>query len=240
MLEGINEVSVVGCGGIGTWLIPPLARFLAAEKFQGRLCLWDGDSFSDSNASRQDMQFDQIGRPKAECMADRLRASLGALVDVTAYSEYVTPLNVANCLKENSLVIAAVDNHPVRALLTRAAIETRDCALLCAGNEKLDGNVHVFVRKAGKSLNPDMISTHPEVGTAKSGERSPGCVELISQGDTQLLVTNFAAATCVLMAFFSLWENGTRFGRVKLTRIPNEIYFDVGQCLVSPHWRGDA
>ena len=57
----INKIILIGCGGTGSYLAPPLARFLKAFKFAGELILADGDSYEPSNLDRQSFNLDLIG-----------------------------------------------------------------------------------------------------------------------------------------------------------------------------------
>jgi hypothetical protein len=106
--------------------------------------------------------------------------------------------------------------------------------VLSAGNEKLDGNVHVLLRRGGRAVTAPLLQRHPEIIGARRGDRSAmGCEELVAQGDTQLLVTNFLAAAAVLAALHILWTHGERSGRRRQTTIPQELYFDAGQGALS-------
>ena len=63
------HVAVIGIGGVGTWAAEALAR-----SGIGRLTLIDLDEVCVTNVNRQIHALDgQIGRPKAEAMADRIR-----------------------------------------------------------------------------------------------------------------------------------------------------------------------
>ena len=73
MLRFVERVSVIGCGGIGSWLLPPLLRFLNAEQFAGEIHLWDGDHYSIGNLLRQEAGSHLVGRSKAEALAERYR-----------------------------------------------------------------------------------------------------------------------------------------------------------------------
>ncbi len=237
MLDSTLKVVVVGCGGIGTWLIPPLARYLAAEKFKGQLTLWDGDKFSQKNAERQDFPQDQVNNNKAGVtMLNVLRMVDG--LSMYTNDEYVTAANVDRCVEENTVIITCVDNHPARALIAKAAQELSNVTVISAGNEKLDGNVHVYIRRNGREITNNIFDRHPEIATAKRGERKPGCVEEIDNGETQLLVTNMVAAATAMLVFFNLWNNGRRFGRERITGVPQEVYFDVGKLAIVPVLKG--
>ena len=232
-MRAVERIVVIGCGGIGSWLLGPLLRFLNAEGFGGEVHLWDGDRYTPENQERQEFAAGSIGMNKAEVQAGAFRSNYPALRIVT-HPEYVTAENVAQAVMERSLVITAVDNHPLRALVDRRAVELADVCVLSAGNGKLDGNVHVLLRRAGREVTAPLLQRHPEIASAKRGDRAEmGCEELVAKGDTQLLVTNYLAAAATLAAFHILWTHGERSGRRRQTVVPQEVYFAAGQGLMS-------
>ena len=229
MLNFVQRIAVIGLGGIGTWFVPPFARFLHEHRFGGAIVLADGDAFSELNAHRQDMEAADIGTPKAAVVSERLARTLPGL-HLRTFTEYVTAQNIGQVLKESSLAVVAVDNHPARAVVARQAVTLRDVCVLSAGNEKYDGNVHVFLRRAGKNICTPLLERHPEVAKSRSGDRSTmGCDELIGMGFPQLLVTNFLAAAALLAAFHSLWDKDAlrRSHGPRPAGPPQEVFFDV-------------
>ena len=65
---------VVGAGGTGTYFLKEVSRYLAAadrEKI-ARMLIVDGDTVERKNLSRQAFTSDDIGRNKAEVMAEVL------------------------------------------------------------------------------------------------------------------------------------------------------------------------
>jgi hypothetical protein len=171
MLRFCEHVSVIGCGGIGSWLLPPVLRFLNSQAFPGQICLWDGDHYSVSNLGRQSASERLIGRPKAEALAAQYRQEFPDL-RVWHRNEFVTAENVAEAVPERSVIFSCVDNHPARALLARQAETRRDVCLISAGNERLDGNVCIMLRRCGKAVTASLLERHPEIVTAKRGDRS--------------------------------------------------------------------
>lgn len=225
-----ERIYIIGLGGIGSWLVPPLARYIAAKKFEGELWLCDGDTFSPSNGERQNVGED-TGMNKAEALQVRLQPELPGL-SLRSFTEFVTPENVNDLIKDNSIVITCVDNHPCRALLAKRAAELDDIALLSAGNELWDGNVHVFLRQRGESLTEDLLTRHPEISKVKDGDRATmSCEELAQEGEPQLLITNFMAAASALQSFIMLYERET-FKR-RGCPLPQEVYFDVRKGALS-------
>ena len=227
MLKFVNNIVVVGLGGIGSWLVPPLARFLNVKQFKGEITLVDGDKFSENNLERQSAKVEDIGHSKAEAVAEKL-AMPG--LRVRTASVYLTAENIAELIKENSLVIMAVDNHPARALVSKFASTLSNICVLSAGNEKYDGNVHIYLKCKDKEETVSLLNRHPEIEKITEGDRAvAGCEELIQQGEAQLLVTNYLASAALLVAFYTLWEHKVLHKENKKRKlpVPQEIYFDV-------------
>ncbi|MBI3832190.1 MAG: ThiF family adenylyltransferase [Planctomycetes bacterium] len=233
MVRNVECMALIGCGGIGSWLLGPLLRFLNAERFQGAIHLWDGDRYSAGNAARQEFDFEHLGANKALGQAGIFTGRYPAL-RLRVHAEYVTSGNVHAAVCERALILVAVDNHPARALIARRAAELREVYVLSSGNETLDGNVHVTLRRGAKDLTVPLLARHPEVAHSLKGDRAEaGCEERVAQGETQLLVTNFLAAASLLAAFHALWTHGARHGRRKNTVVPQEVYFDAGNCAMA-------
>ena len=110
------HVCVVGLGGVGSWAVEALARSAV-----GAITLVDLDDVCVTNVNRQLPALDDtIGRPKAEVLAERVRAiqpgcrvnarveffteaTAGALLEATRY-EYV--IDAIDALKNKALLIA--------------------------------------------------------------------------------------------------------------------------------------
>ena len=114
----LSSAAVVGCGGLGGWIIELLARLGV-----GRLTLIDGDVFSESNLNRQALCTEaNLGRNKAEAAAARVREINGA-VEAIPYPVMMTKANAETLLEKNeksekkSIVFDALDNLPSRLLL---------------------------------------------------------------------------------------------------------------------------
>ncbi len=228
-----DRITLIGCGGIGSWLLAPLLRFLNAERYAGEIHLWDGDRYAERNAQRQEFAFERLGANKAQVQSECFQSHYPAL-RLYAHPEYVTDRSVADAVRDRTIVLVAVDNHPARHRIALQAGRLRDVCVLSAGNERLDGNVHVTLRRGGQDRTMPLLTRHPEVAQIQAGDRAEaGCEDLIDQGETQLLVTNFMAAAGLLAAFHALWTYGERHGRRKNTVVPQELYFDAGACAMA-------
>ncbi|WP_086481641.1 tRNA cyclic N6-threonylcarbamoyladenosine(37) synthase TcdA [Oceanospirillum sanctuarii] len=100
------HVAVVGIGGVGSWGAEALAR-----SGIGKITLIDLDDICTSNINRQIHAMDgQVGRPKVESMAERIKA-INPTCEVNAISAFVTEKNVAELmLKEFDYVLDAIDS----------------------------------------------------------------------------------------------------------------------------------
>jgi predicted ThiF/HesA family dinucleotide-utilizing enzyme len=146
----IDTVLIIGAGGIGGFLIPPLVRLLELHHIYN-VKVYDGDSYTPSNRSRQ--IFNTVGEPKALAMGKTL--SWAKWVQV--YPEYINETNihaVLNNLVGLSLVIPAVDNMATRHLILKN-LKGRDFIWVCPGNgytsytlshydSQIEGAIHPF------------------------------------------------------------------------------------------------
>ncbi len=109
-------VAVVGCGGLGGWVVEGLARMGV-----GRIILVDGDRFDEDNLNRQLGCLEgTLGRSKVAVLAERVRQVNGG-VDVTAFDVALDAGNGPGLLSGADVVIDALDSLPTRYLLQRLA-----------------------------------------------------------------------------------------------------------------------
>lgn len=107
------HVCVVGVGGVGTWTVEALAR-----SGVGELTLVDLDDICVTNVNRQIHALDgEIGRPKTEAMAARVR-SINPRLRVHPVCEFFTPANAARLLETRfDCVVDAIDSVANKCLL---------------------------------------------------------------------------------------------------------------------------
>lgn len=106
------RVCVVGCGGLGGYIIEMLGRLGI-----GHITAVDGDVFDESNLNRQLLSdMEALGKSKAEAAVRRM-LSVNPLIRVEAVRERVTWDNGEEILKGHDVVVDAVDNIEGRFLL---------------------------------------------------------------------------------------------------------------------------
>lgn len=98
--------AVVGCGGLGGWIIEILARAGV-----GRLILVDGDVFDENNLNRQLYATEEnIGEPKAAAAAARV-GRVNSSVSVECHEVFINEANGLNIISPAGVVLDALDNN---------------------------------------------------------------------------------------------------------------------------------
>ncbi len=106
------KVCVIGCGGLGGYIIEMLARLGI-----GHLTVVDGDVFDETNLNRQLLSdMASIGKPKALAAKDRIN-KINPLVKVEAISGMLTEKNCAEILKGHDVIVDALDSINTRLVV---------------------------------------------------------------------------------------------------------------------------
>ncbi len=109
-----KRVAVIGCGGLGGYVIQMLARLGV-----GKLSICDGDVFSMSNLNRQVFcDMSAIGKSKALHTKDCVWR-INPNTEVTAFAEMLTEENGERILEGADLVVDCLDSIPARRLLVK-------------------------------------------------------------------------------------------------------------------------
>lgn len=128
-----KRVLVVGCGGLGGYVIEELARLGIRN-----LVLMDGDTFCESNMNRQlESGLDTLGKKKALVYKERLGKKFG--IQAEAYDAFLTEDN-ADILSSVDVVFDCVDTVKARILLENLC-EKHQKILIHGGLEGTTGQV---------------------------------------------------------------------------------------------------
>ena len=110
-----KSVAVIGCGGLGGYLIEFLARIGI-----GSIRCVDGDVFDETNLNRQILSTTALlGKSKAEAASARVRA-INPDVQVAAYPVFLDSTNARELIAGCDAVLDALDNIPARRILAQA------------------------------------------------------------------------------------------------------------------------
>lgn len=111
-----KRVVIIGCGGLGGYLLEQLGRLGV-----GFVRVVDPDLFEVSNLNRQLLSSNlNLGKPKVLAAKHRMLA-VNPQVEVDAIQESMTADNAADLLAGCDLVLDALDNIPDRFILQQAA-----------------------------------------------------------------------------------------------------------------------
>jgi hypothetical protein len=199
---------LIGLGGVGSIASSYLAIFLASLATPSRLVLIDGDSYEASNRSRT--LFFGHGN-KAGRVRDALIAHVAdSPLTLIAVEQYVTPENIGRLIGEEDIVLAAVDNHATRKLLSDHCGGLGDVCLISGGNDGVGpdasgrfrrgtfGNCQVAHRRNGRDVTPALTAYHEEIRVP--ADRLPtdlSCTELAASVP-QILFANLMTASAML------------------------------------------
>jgi adenylyltransferase/sulfurtransferase len=132
------RVLVVGAGGLGV----PVLSYLAGAGV-GTLGIVDGDVLEASNLHRQPLYaLDDVGGPKAELAAARLRA-LNPEISVRVHAERLDARNVVQILDAYDFAIDCSDNFATKFLLNDACVLARKPAIF-ASVYQYEGQLQVY------------------------------------------------------------------------------------------------
>src|ERR1700720_3606405 len=111
------KVLCIGTGGLGA----PLGVYLAAAGV-GRIGLVDFDTVDLTNLQRQILfSTSDVGRPKIEAAADRLRG-LNPDIQIDTFETRLTSENALDLFRDYDLIVDGTDNFPTRYLVNDACV----------------------------------------------------------------------------------------------------------------------
>ena len=226
MTEHRLAVKVIGVGGTGCCLLPPLCRLLNygsnAYSFpEVELSLIDGDQYEERDRDRQ--TFRELGN-KAEVAARAIGREFSAL-KVTAHPVFLDKTNARLFLQEGDIAFLCVNNHRTRRTVSRHCEGSlKNVVVISGGMDYTTGSIQVFIRKDGENLTDPLDSKfHPEIANAVD-EYPTDAKSAKAATRPQLLITNNMAAAVMLNAFHD-WKTGA-FCTTSPVRY-DEVQFDL-------------
>jgi molybdopterin/thiamine biosynthesis adenylyltransferase/rhodanese-related sulfurtransferase len=211
------KVLCIGTGGLGA----PLGLYLAAAGV-GRIGLVDFDVVDYTNLQRQVLfGTSDVGRPKIEAAADRLR-NLNPEIQIDTFETHLTSENALDILKDYDVVVDGTDNFPTRYLVNDA------CVLLGKPNVygsifRFEGQITVFGYPGGpcyRCLYPEPPPPGLVPSCAEGGVLGvlPGIVGTIQAAETlKLIIGKGEPLIGRLLLFDAL---AMRFRELKLRKNP--------------------
>ncbi len=112
----MKNILIIGCGGIGSWLIEELCKCIEQEQIDSNteISIADNDMVEIAQVKYQNFTFDEAGLNKAEALANRFK-----MFGVTAIKDRI---KTGKQLKGYDFIILCVDNELTRELVIIASI----------------------------------------------------------------------------------------------------------------------
>lgn len=159
------RVLCIGAGGLGS----PISLYLAAAGV-GTLGLVDPDTVDASNLQRQILYgTDDVGRPKLEAAADRLR-SVNPHTEIIPHAVRFTSANAREIVDDYDIVIDGTDNFPTRYLSNDICVWLKKPNIY-GSILRFEGQVSVFAPYLGGPCYRCMVPNPPAPGLV------PTCAE---------------------------------------------------------------
>jgi molybdopterin/thiamine biosynthesis adenylyltransferase len=182
-MRAYNKLSIVGCGGVGSYL----AQILRKLYPKAELIFIDGDIFENGNLDRQFFNEDDVGKNKAE--------TLTAYYNGRAIPEY---LSETTQLPPLDVMFVCVDNHKARRDALGLADKNRFMVIVCA-NEEVDSQAYVYERKMKNSPQDPRVRYN-------LADVPPPVASCTAHVNTQTPLANVTAAILGVRLFYT-WTN---------------------------------
>lgn len=195
---------VAGAGGTGGYFLKEFARFMLGPDKEridrNGLFILDGDIVEGKNVLRQCFLEEDIGLPKASCMADNLYLNFNQ--KWKGFQRYILckqdVLSLFDRKKTIPVLVGAVDNHGCRMVLEEIFDELDDVIYLDSANEYESGEVVIAAKRKGVVLGPTRSFYFPEIRSGDVRNRDEmSCTEL-NEVAPQHIVTNMMAGNVLL------------------------------------------
>ncbi len=206
-----SKVLVVGAGGLGC----PALQYLAAAGV-GTIGIIDFDIVELSNLQRQTLYFvDDIGNPKAQTAADKLRAFNPEIL-FYIYNIKLDSENALEIISNYDVVIDGTDNFATRYLVNDACV-LRNKPLVYGAVLRFEGQVGVF-NLAEKSTNiktnyRDLFPVPPDPAAAPSCDEAgvlgvlPGIIGTMQASEAIKIITGIGKPLCNTIVSYNALTN---------------------------------
>lgn len=223
----MKTIVVIGCGGTGSFLVEPLARYLNSINFNGRLILCDGDSYSPSNNTRQSFNSDGLGKNKAEYQARKL-GDMFTELDISYVDEYLSKDDVGE-FSDDTIFINCADNHAIRKYVEDYVATLSNGIHICCGNELTRGQVQISGRINGSVVGHSIYNKYPEFNTDAMDRSIMSCEELgnLPSGG-QVITANMTAATFAMNYVVAIMT------KTSPSYLPREVVFNTALNTSTP------
>ena len=218
------QILMLGAGGTGGHIAPHLYRLLHALDRPVRVIIADGDLVEEKNLVRQNFIASDLGRNKAQVLAERYASAFGMEAQyIPAFVESEERLTELVQLGRYhqagpysyqkfdglSILIGAVDNNRSRQLCHRLFQKSDVLIYIDSGNGEYTGQVVCGIRCKGETYYKPVGDIYPDV--LEDTDKFPtelSCAEA-SLSAPQSIVANIMAATAVVSYVYNILVLGS-------------------------------
>lgn len=222
------RIVMIGAGGTGGHIAPHLYRLLHTLNRPCRFLIIDGDIVEEKNLIRQKFIAADLGRNKAQVLAERYSAAFG--MECSFIPEYmeeddrlirlVRPERVHRGIGFNQgqmyvdtcyelvILIGCVDNNKSRQLCHRVVQQVTPLVYLDAGNGEHTGQVVCGIRAGTRTVFPPVAGLYPDTLEDEDKYPSELSCEEMSISAPQSVVANLTAATTVVNYVYNIVVRG--------------------------------
>lgn len=186
----MKKAIIIGAGGTSHHILPLIQMMDQTHSIE----IWDGDSFEESNISRQFLALNNLGKNKAEAMAEYYSGITGKKITAVPNYFYRDALR----MMRNTVIINLSDNHRCRRESRNWCMDTENI-LFCSAAEVDFGNAFIW-HPSFQSTESDPFVRYPELETQDGDDpirREGGCGSINSS--PQSSAANFMSAAMMLM-----------------------------------------
>lgn len=220
------DIVVVGVGGTGSFVLAELAalsyNLKLLERKELKITVYDPDIVEEHNAGRQKFFPCDVGRYKAEVLANRINRAYGTDIDYENRKVRMPDLAQAN------IVITCVDSVSVRKVISKHLRNkpmgfdyAKTYYWFDCGNSRDFGQIIMaaYARKKSERL-PSVIELHP---TMKDDPKEPSCSLRESLMEQSFMVNKITGVLLLEMLSTLLLDYNLTY---------SEVYFNLTQPTV--------
>ena len=211
------KVIIIGAGGTGGYVIPHLYRIGFATERSMRILVCDGDVVEEKNLIRQNFVEQDVGRNKAQVLAERYSAAFGIECEYiprfVENDDELFQLTVPDFSQDRwrgipetqrVILLECVDNNKARKRCHAVFAKQKDLIYIDSGNGEHTGQVVCGVRQNGRTTYKPVCSLYPDM--LKDEDKFPSelsCAERAVSAP-QSVTANLTAATAVVSFLYDL------------------------------------
>ena len=212
------KIIMLGAGGTGGHIAPHLYRLLHTLDRYTKVIICDGDIVEAKNLVRQNFITADLGRNKAQVLAERYATAFG--LEISYIPEFIEDVDrLAELVKPDTyqpspysykkaegltILIGCVDNNRSRQLCHQVFMQSDNLIYIDSGNGEYTGQVVCGVRRGGRTMYKPIGEVYPDV--LLDNDKFPtelSCAEAAVSAP-QSITANIMAATAIVAYIYNI------------------------------------